>query len=153
MPDRADFDRLLAAHRYLVLGTVGADGRPWATPVFFAPLGADAVCWVSSPDSRHSHNVESRPSVALTVFDSTVAVGGAQAAYADAEARRARPDELADVLDALDARLPAAKRLVPDDLRPAGPLVAYRADLQHRYVLVRGGDPEQGNAVDMTLEV
>ena len=88
MPDRADFDRLLAANRYLVLGTVGADGRPWVTPVFFAPLAADAVCWVSSPGSRHSRTIESRPSVALTVFDSTVAVGGAQAAYADAEARR-----------------------------------------------------------------
>jgi hypothetical protein len=32
-------------------------------------------------------------------------------------------------------------------------LVIYRADLRHRYVLVRGGNPEFGNAVDMTVEV
>ncbi len=56
-------------------------------------------------------------------------------------------------LHALNARLPQAERLNRDDLQPAGPLVGYQATLRHRYVLVRGGDPEYGNVVDTTMEV
>lgn len=62
-------------------------------------------------------------------------------------------DETDAALHALNARLPEAKRLVHDDLRPGGPLVAYQATLRRRYVLVRGGNPEFGNAVDMSVEV
>ena len=69
MIDRSATDRMLAANRYLVLGTAGKDGRPWVTPVFFAPLDPDRVCWVSSPDSRHSCNIAQRAAVAITVFD------------------------------------------------------------------------------------
>jgi hypothetical protein len=36
--DRSGVDRVLAANRYLVLGTADEHGQPWATPVFFAPL-------------------------------------------------------------------------------------------------------------------
>ena len=35
MIDRSAIDRVLAANRYLVLGTADEDGRPWVTPVFF----------------------------------------------------------------------------------------------------------------------
>jgi len=49
--------------------------------------------------------------------------------------------------------LPPAKRLTRDDLQPVGPLVLYQAALRHRYVLVRGGNSELGNAVDTTIEV
>lgn len=86
MIDRSDVDRLLAVNRYLVLGTADEHGQPWATPVFFAPLDPDRVCWVSGPDSRHSRNVAQRPAVAITVFDSTVDVGRGEAAYFDATA-------------------------------------------------------------------
>lgn len=54
MTDRSVVDRLLLANRYLMLGAADADGQPWVTPVFFAPHEPDRVCWVSSPDSRHS---------------------------------------------------------------------------------------------------
>src|SRR4051794_33719207 len=91
--DRSAVDRVLAANRYLVLGTVGEDGQPWVTPVFFAPVGPDRVCWVSSPDSRHSRNLAHHAGVAITVFDSSVAVGRAEAAYFDADARPATPEE------------------------------------------------------------
>src|SRR4051812_24385425 len=60
MPDRSDIGRILATNRYLVLGTADEAGQPWVTPVFFAPLDADRVCWVSSPDSRHSRNIANR---------------------------------------------------------------------------------------------
>lgn len=153
MIDRSAVDRVLAANRYLVLGTADQDGQPWVTPVFFAPLDPNRVCWVSSPDSRHSRNIAHRAEVAITVFDSTVEVGRAEAAYFDADAAQATLDETDTTLQALNSRLPQDKRLSHDDLQPRGPLVVYRADLRHRYVLVRGGDPEHPNVVDMTVEV
>jgi Pyridoxamine 5'-phosphate oxidase len=64
-----------------VLGTADADGQPWVTPFFFAPLESDRVCWVSAPGSRHSRNIASRAALAITVFDSAVEVGRAEAAY------------------------------------------------------------------------
>lgn len=144
-------DGILAANRYLVLGTADADGTPWATPVFFAPLGDDRVCWVSSPSSRHSRNIAARAQIAITVFDSSVAVGSAEAAYFDAVAVAA-PDA-PSALEALNARLPSGKELTPEDLEPAGPLVAYAAELQRRYVLVRGSSPHSTHAFDTTVEI
>jgi uncharacterized protein YhbP (UPF0306 family) len=151
--DRSGIDRVLAVNRYLVLGTAAEDGQPWVTPVFFAPLDPNHVCWVSSPDSRHSRNIAHRASVAITVFNSTVDVGRGEAAYFDADAARVTPEEAETALRSLNSRLPQDKQLSGDDLQPRGPLIVYRATLRHRYLLVRGGDPEFGNAVDMTVEV
>ncbi|MFJ8894432.1 pyridoxamine 5'-phosphate oxidase family protein [Leifsonia sp. NPDC102414] len=153
MPDRTDIERVVAATRYLVIASVGDDGRPWATPVFFALVGEDRLCWVSSPDSRHSRNIAARPEVALTVFDSTVAVGHAEAAYFDARAYPAPEAAIPDALHALNRRLPPDRQLDPDDLAPAGSLVLYLADIAHRYLLVRGGDAQQGNELDVSREV
>ena len=111
MPDRSDIDRILATNRYIVLGTADEAGQPWVTPVFFAPLDADRVCWVSSPDSRHSRNIAHRAAIAITAFDSTVEVGQAEAAYFDAEAAAASPVETEAALQALNARLPVGKQL------------------------------------------
>ena len=153
MTDRSIIDRVLAANRYLVLGTADEHGQPWVSPVFFARLGSNRLCWVSSPHARHSRNIARRSPVAITVFDSTVAPGYAEAAYFDAQATPATGDEVAAALQALNERLPADNALSPEDLHPPGPLVVYRAELQHRYVLVRGGDPVHGDAVDTTIEV
>lgn len=145
--------RILRTNRYLVLATADAGGRPWASPVFFAPVGLERVYWVSSPESRHSRNLAVRPAVAMTVFDSTVPVGGAEAAYFDAEAARAGADEVDVALRVLSDRLPTGRGLTIEDLAPLGPMTLYRADLLRRYLLVRGGDPDHGNTLDMTLEV
>jgi uncharacterized protein YhbP (UPF0306 family) len=153
MPDEFDVERIVAANSYMVVGTVGHDGCPWVSPVFFAPVGDDRLYWVSSPDSRHSRNIAQCPKVALTVFDSGVAIGRAEAVYFEAQAFRAAGAETAAALDALNARLPKSKQLSAQDLEPAGPLTLYKAEFSHRYVLVRGGDPQQGNTVDITLEV
>jgi uncharacterized protein YhbP (UPF0306 family) len=153
MPDRSDLDRVLAANRYCVLGTADRTGMPWVTPVFFAPLGRDQLCWVSSPASRHSQNITDRAAIAITVFDSGVPVGQAEAAYFDAEATRTAPDHVEAALAALNARLPSDKQLSVADLLPAGPMAVYQANLRRRYLLVRGGDPELRNVLDLTYEV
>ena len=71
----------------MTISSADADGRPWVSPVWFAHEDYAEFLWVSRPDARHSLNVEVRPSVALVVFDSTVAPGNAQAVYVEAEAK------------------------------------------------------------------
>jgi uncharacterized protein YhbP (UPF0306 family) len=149
----AAVDRILAANRYLVLGTADDNGDPWVSPVFFVLVDSNRVVWVSSPDSRHSRNIAGRAAVAITVFDSTVDVGQAQAVYFDADAARASSNETDAALQSLNARLPPAKQLSPDDIHPRGPMVIYRADVRHRYILVRGGNSQFGNTLDMTVEI
>ncbi len=78
---------LIEANLYLTLGTVGADGRPWTSPVYFSP-GVDVgdFYWVSAVDARHSRNLSTDPGVSLVVFDSTVAPYRGRAVYAEGQA-------------------------------------------------------------------
>jgi hypothetical protein len=87
------------------------------------------------------------------VFDSRVAIGGAEAVYFEGRGSRAASAETGAALQALNARLPKSKQLSVHDLEPDGPMALYKAELSHRSVLVRGGDPQQGNTLDITFEV
>ncbi len=77
---------VLADNLYLVLGTTDAAGKPWVSPVFFAARDENLLYWVSSPDSRHSRNIDVQPTVAITVFDSRAAIGVGEAVYMTATA-------------------------------------------------------------------
>ena len=144
---------LLDASSYLVLASADADGHPWATPLFFALLDDDHLVWVSSADSRHSRNLRVRPEVAVTVFDSHAPIGGAEAVYLDATADLLPDDQLAAACERLNARLPPAQHLRPDELGPDSDLRAYRASISELSVLVRGGDPRFTNTIDTRLVV
>jgi nitroimidazol reductase NimA-like FMN-containing flavoprotein (pyridoxamine 5'-phosphate oxidase superfamily) len=145
--------RLLARHTYLVLATADAEGRPWATPVFYAARHEHLFLWVSAPDSRHSRNIAERPTVAMTIFDSHAPIGGAEALYLEATATRVEDGDRATALDTLNARLPARHRLAMADVEVPGPLQVYRADVSRHFVLIRGGDQRFDNVTDMRLEV
>ena len=149
----ATVPRLLAQHRYLVLGTADGDGRPWATPVFYAADGEHRILWVSAPESRHSRNIAARPDVAITVFDTHAPIGGAEALYLEATAAPVANDAHAAALALLNTRLPASHQLGPDDLEPAGPLRVYQAAITRHFVLIRGGDTRFDNVTDTRLAV
>jgi hypothetical protein len=83
---------LLAGNRYMVLSTADASGRPWASPVWFAPDGEDAFLWISRPDARHSLNIADRQAIAIVIFDSSKPPAERQALYVDAVARETAPD-------------------------------------------------------------
>ncbi|NYJ02672.1 hypothetical protein HNR19_003370 [Nocardioides thalensis] len=85
---------LLAANAYLVLGTVGADGAPWTTPVYFAADGLLDYYWVSSRESQHSRNLAVQRQVSLAVFDSTVPAYHGRCLYAADEATELAGDDL-----------------------------------------------------------
>ena len=70
----------------MTLATADREGRPWATPVWYAHEGHDEFIWVSRPGTRHSQNLQARPEVAIVIFDSRVAVGEAEAVYVEARA-------------------------------------------------------------------
>jgi nitroimidazol reductase NimA-like FMN-containing flavoprotein (pyridoxamine 5'-phosphate oxidase superfamily) len=110
-PDRdAEARAIVAGTRYMVLATADADGRPWATPVWFATEDGTRFLWVSSPAARHSRNIAARPEIALVIFDSQVAVGDARALYVAAVAREL-PDAEIDEGIALFARVSEAAGL------------------------------------------
>ena len=78
---------IIDANLYLVLGTVDADGRPWTTPVYFAPAGDRTFHWLSATDARHSRHLAERAEVSIVVFDSTVPPYYGSAVYAVGQAR------------------------------------------------------------------
>jgi nitroimidazol reductase NimA-like FMN-containing flavoprotein (pyridoxamine 5'-phosphate oxidase superfamily) len=152
LEERADRARAIVdENRYLTLGTADQDGTPWATPVFFTPDGYSDFYWVSSPDARHSRNVAARPEVAMVVFDSTVAVGSAEAVYLSGVAAQVPDDELERCARLFSARLPELKGFPPDELRPPELFRLYRARVTEHSVLVRGSDPELGTGVDSRI--
>ncbi|WP_214401332.1 pyridoxamine 5'-phosphate oxidase family protein [Pseudonocardia lacus] len=96
--------RVVAANTYLTLATADGDGRPWATPVWFADRDLEEFVWVSRPGARHSRNIAARPAVGIAVFDSRVAVGGASAVYVEAEAAEVDPGDHAAALAVYNER-------------------------------------------------
>jgi pyridoxine/pyridoxamine 5'-phosphate oxidase len=78
--------RVIEGNVYLTLATADADGRPWASPVWFAHDDLRRFFWVSKPGARHSQNLAVRPQAGIVIFDSTVGQGAAEAVYVEAEA-------------------------------------------------------------------
>jgi general stress protein 26 len=145
---------ILRSNLYMTLGTADAGGVPWVTPVYFAASGdAATFYWVSSPDARHSHNIGVRPEVAIVVFDSRVLVGTATAVYMAGTAAQVEDAELAEAAEVYGARGHGGRYFGPDELSGDADLRLYRAAISEHHILVRGGDPAYGRAVDGRLAV
>ena len=127
---------LVAANSYLTLATVDPDGRPWATPVWFAPDG-DGFLWASRPEARHSRNIATTPAVGIVVFDSTAPPGQGTGFYADAEAAEVAPGDVAAAVAAYSAGCVAAGLPGWTEARVTGPAQfrLYRARMQRAWVL------------------
>lgn len=135
-PDRAA-QEVIADNRFMVLASADAEGRPWASPVWFAPGPGGEFLWISRPDARHSRNVAERPELTIVIFDSSVRPDDRQALYVEARAEELVGEER----DAAVARYSAHS--VADDLPPLpvakvsgdGPFRMYRAIASRAYVL------------------
>ena len=103
MGTHPDFDamarRVIDANLYMTIATIEPDGSPRQSPVYFTPARYTDLYWVSSPDAHHSRNVLERPAVEIVIFDSSVAVGHAEAVYISARAREVAREELSAVID------------------------------------------------------
>lgn len=72
---------IIDENRYLVLGTIDAEGRAWLSPLSYAALDYREFLWASRPDAEHSRNIDVRPRVTIVFFDSSVEPGAASAVY------------------------------------------------------------------------
>ena len=122
---------------YLVLATAGADGAPWATPVYFATSDCTEFFWVSYPDALHSRNLEQRAEVGIVVFDSRVPLGTGQGVYMRAVAGRVPDHEVAAGMAVFSAASLAdgGRAWTPDDVQEPRPLRLYRARAEQQWVL------------------
>jgi hypothetical protein len=85
---------IVDANRYMTLGTADADGRPWASPVWFATADYREFFWVSSPEARHSRNLAVRPELSIVIFDSRQPPGTGQGVYLSATAAQTPESDL-----------------------------------------------------------
>ena len=141
---------IIDSNSYMVLGTADHAGHPWVTPVWFASEDYTRFHWVSSPEARHSQNIAARREVAITIFDSTVPVGGAQAVYMAGTAEELTGADLDRGIEVF-GRVSGAKigrAWTLDDVQPPSLFRLYRAAVSEHYVLIAGRDPELGTGVD-----
>ena len=128
---------IVDANLYLVLGTADAEGRPWVSPVYFAPDGYRDFYWVSRPERTHSQNIEQRPEISIVVFDSSVPISTGQAVYMSAVAQQLAGDEREPAIEVFSRRSLShggVEWSVGDVEAPAR-LRLYRARALYQYVL------------------
>lgn len=126
---------LLAHNRYVVLGTVGDDGRAWTTPVYFASSGRD-LYWVSDQGAVHSRNLAARPDLSLVVFDSSVPPYHGRAFYAVGTASVVEGDDLEAGLEAYPGHPSrGGSQLGPESVSGASEYRLYRVTADEAWVL------------------
>src|SRR4029079_9766946 len=119
--------RVIDGNLYMTLATLEPDGSPRLSPVYFTPARYTDLYWVSSPDAHHSRNVRELPGVEIVIFDSSVAVGHAEAVYISANAREIPREELHEVIDEAFGERGGARRFAPEELHGDGDLRLYVA--------------------------
>jgi hypothetical protein len=125
---------IVDSNRFMALATADVSGRPWASPVWYAPRGYGELFWVSSPEARHSLNLAQRPELGIVIFDSHEP-GGWKAVYMSAVA-----EQVADVDEGIEvfARRSAEQGLpvwTRDDVLPPAKHRLYRAMVHEHFVL------------------
>lgn len=128
---------IIDANLYMTLGTADATGMPWVSPVYYAPAGYREFLWLSSPDAKHSQNVQARPEVSIVIFDSTVSINTGQGVYMSALARKLDGDEITDRIDLFSRRSVGhgGRRFTSSDVHPPSRLRLYLATALDHYVL------------------
>jgi pyridoxine/pyridoxamine 5'-phosphate oxidase len=148
-PDLATLAReVIDSNQYMTLATADADGRPWASPVWFAHESYARFLWVSKPEARHSRNLATRPQAGIVIFDSTVRMGGARAVYLEAAVELVEEDEAGRDIDVFSRRSEelGGPEWTVEEIRPPAPLRLYRASASAHYVL---GEDDERTGVDL----
>ena len=138
MPDpAADAKRIIESNVYMTLATADVEGRPWASPVWFAHDDYTSFVWVSKPDARHSRNLAARPQAGIVIFDSTVGKGAPEAVYVEADAEQLGEGEEDGCLAVFTRRSEALgwPSWTVEDVRPPASLRLYRATASALFVL------------------
>jgi uncharacterized protein YhbP (UPF0306 family) len=129
--------RLVEENMYMTIASADADGRPWVSPVWYAPASDTKFLWVSAPEARHSRNISIRPKIAIVIFDSTVPIGAAEALYVEAVAEQLSDGSLDEAIATFSRRSQAcgARPWQAADVLPPAALRLYRAAATSQSVL------------------
>ncbi len=128
---------IIGAGLYMTLGTADEAGRPWVSPVYYAAAGQTEFFWISSPDARHSRNLEVRPELSIVIFDTGAPIGTGQGVYMAAVADRpadAALDRGIEVFSETSQRHGGRPWSRDDVLAPARHRL-YRATVSEHFVL------------------
>ena len=122
---------------YMVLGTADLDGRPWASPVYYAPAGYREFLWISDPRARHSQNIAARPEVGIVIFDSSVPINTGEGVYMDALAAELSPEESSAAIEIFSRRGVGhgARATRVEDVRTPAKHRLYRARASAHWIL------------------
>jgi Pyridoxamine 5'-phosphate oxidase len=153
-----DLDQLardvLEAVRYVVLGTVDADGRTRTSPVYFTPHDHRDLYWVSYADTHHSQNLARDPRLSGVVFDSTRPPPETSAVYVAGTAREIPADQLAVHLPrAFDPEGRGGRRFSQAELTDDDGLRLWVLRVEAWEVHVRAGHPTLGTGHDRRVAV
>jgi hypothetical protein len=85
---------IIDSNLYMTLGTADGTGKPWASPVYYAPHEYTEFLWVSAPEATHSRNLAARPELGIVIFDSRTPINTGQAVYMSAVAEQLTGDDL-----------------------------------------------------------
>ena len=128
---------IIDSNAYMTLATADENGRPWASPVWYAAEGYAHFYWVSYPEARHSRNLAARPEVGVVIFDSQAPVGTGQGVYMSAIAEELAGTELDLGIGVFSRRSQAhgAGGWTREDVTPPARHRLYRATASEHYVL------------------
>ena len=124
---------------YMVLATADEHGAPWATPVWYAPVGYGGFLWASRPEARHSRSIASRPQVGIVIFDSHAPIGTGQGVYMEATAAEVPEAELEPAVAVFSERSHAqgGEGWTVAEVRPPAPHRLYRATASQHFLGAR----------------
>jgi uncharacterized protein YhbP (UPF0306 family) len=128
---------IIDSNMYMTLGTADENGRPWVSPVYYAPERYLDFYWVSSPEAKHSRNLAARPEVSIVIFDSRTPVGSGQGVYMSAVAEELMGDDIERGIAVFSRRSEAhgAGEWNLEDVRPPARHRLYRATASEHFVL------------------
>jgi uncharacterized protein YhbP (UPF0306 family) len=128
---------IIDSNLYMTLATADEAGRPWASPVYYAPAGYTEFHWVSAPEARHSRNLAARPQLCIVIFDSRQPINTGHGVYMSAVAEQLTGADLDRGIEIFSRRSQehgAGEWTRADVLAPAR-LRLYRATASETFVL------------------
>ncbi|WP_158101898.1 pyridoxamine 5'-phosphate oxidase family protein [Streptomyces swartbergensis] len=134
---------IIDGNMYMVLATVGPDGAPWASPVFYSTEDGRDLYWVSSPEVTHSRNIAHEPRIGIVLHDSRAPVGTASpfALYLKATAVELPGEEVLEGLRVIPGPAGRGGRsLAPEEVRPPAPWRVYRARISEYSMICPRGE-------------
>jgi uncharacterized protein YhbP (UPF0306 family) len=139
---------IIDTNLYMVLGTADEHGRPWVSPVYYAPADYREFLWVSRPETLHSRNLVVRSQISIVIFDSSVPIGTGQGVYMAAAAEEVTGEARVAAMEVFSRRSLAhgGREWTLADVEPAAEFRLYRAIASAHYVL---GSIDRLVAVDL----